>query len=64
MCNADGANAGPNRISNVCLVTDPLYTHACSHCSVHVKRDIQQQKHAVFEGSSKKSKKWQTSSPQ
>ena len=36
MCNADGANTGPNGIRNVCLVTDPSYTHVCGHCSVHV----------------------------
>ena len=56
MCNADGANAGPNGIRNVCLVTDPSYTHVRGHCSVHVKRDIHQQKHAVFEGSSEEVK--------
>jgi hypothetical protein len=56
MCNADGANAGPKRINNICLVTDPLYTHVRGHCSVHVKRDIQQQRHAVFEGSSEEVK--------
>ena len=48
---ADGANAGPNAIRAVCLESDPAYDPLRVHCHVHLKRDVQQNKHDLFKNS-------------
>ena len=47
---ADGAEAGPNGIDSVCKETDASYDPKRGHCSVHVERAVQQNKHNVFTG--------------
>ena len=47
---ADGAEAGPNGINSVCKETDASYDPKRGHCSVHVERAVQQNKHNVFTG--------------
>ena len=50
--NADGADAGPNAIKEVCLETDKDYVQNRGHCSVHEQRNVQQKKHEIFNGDS------------
>ena len=47
---ADGAEAGPNGIMAVVSETVEGYCPVRGHCSVHVKRNMQQNKHKVLEG--------------
>ena len=47
---ADGAEDGPNGIATVCKETDASYDPKRGHCSVHVERAVQQNKHNVFTG--------------
>ena len=47
---ADGAEAGPNGIMTVVSETLDGYCPVRGHCSVHVKRNMQQNKHKVLEG--------------
>ena len=59
--NADGANAGPNGITRVLEEADsaaagPALKMLRGHCHVHVKRDVQQHKHRVFNGGSDEQK--------
>ncbi len=59
--NADGANAGPNGITRVLEEADsaaaePARKRLRGHCHVHVKRDVQQNKHRVFNGESDEQK--------
>ena len=47
---ADGADAGPNGILEVMSETVHDYDPVRGHCSVHVKRNMQQNKHKVLQG--------------
>lgn len=47
---ADGAEAGPNGIMAVVSETLDGYSPVRGHCSVHVTRNMQQNKHRVLEG--------------
>ena len=48
--NADGADAGPKAIKDVCMESNAAYKQNRGHCSVHVQRNVQQKKHEVFNG--------------
>jgi len=50
--NADGADAGPNGVKKVVRENNPDYAPNRGHCSVHVQRNVQQQKHKIFSGDS------------
>ena len=50
--NADGADAGPNGVKKVVREKNPDYEPTRGHCSVHVERNVQQQKHKIFNGDS------------
>ena len=63
--NADGADAGPNGIKQVLqeaasaaagASAQPALKILRGHCHVHVKRDVQQNKHRVFNGDSNEQK--------
>ena len=50
--NADGADAGPKAIKEVCLETNEAYEQNRGHCSVHEQRNVQQKKYEIFNGDS------------
>jgi hypothetical protein len=45
---ADGAQAGPNAITTVCIEADSTYAPTRGHCHVHLKRDVQKNKFDLF----------------
>ena len=47
---ADGADAGPNGIIQTVKQENPEYNPIRGHCSVHKKRNVQQNKTKIFEG--------------
>ena len=48
--NADGANAAPNAVRNVCQEENSEHSILRGHCSVHQQRLIQQNKYQIFPG--------------